>query len=494
MSVLAVDLGTGSVKVALVDDELRVLASRVAALRGPRLPPRRRRDRAAASGRRRWRTPSAPSSPRRREPPLRGRASCGQMHGRRPARCRRPAPSAPPSSGRTRARRPRSSGWPPRPPTSGPASATRSCRAWPGRSSPCSRGPSRSRCGGRSPRSSPRTGCGSRIAGPERDRGRPQRRERHAALGRPGQPLGRRGLRAPRRRSRPAAAGARLARRRRADHGRARPAARAARRRPGPATPRPPRSAPARSGPGAGCVSVGTGAQVVVPLAAPTVPGPHPVTHTYRSALPVGARAAGTGWARCRAPASTLERVLGWLGAGWDEALAAVPPHPRPGGRPRVPAAPGGRADAVARPATCAAPGPGSASSTTAAALLRAALTGVACAIADAWDAVAETGADAGVPLLVGGGSVRPRVASAARRHAPDAAAPGRGAGRRGARRRRARPRRHRRPAISSEAAERLGEIAVALGRAALVEPRIDTIGWILEVRARFEDARHRLA
>ena len=33
-----------------------------------------------------------------------------------------------------------------------------------------------------------------------------------------------------------------------------------------------------------------------------------------------------------------------------------------------------------------------------------------------------------------------------------------------------------------------------AASDAGLVEPRVDTTGWILEVRARFEDARHRLA
>jgi xylulokinase len=240
--------------------------------------------------------------------------------------------------------------------------------------------------------------------------------------------------------------------------------------------------------PGRGLVSVGTGAQVVVPLAAPTIPGPHPVTHTYRSALPPGPG----GWYRMGAVQSAglaLERVLAWLGAGWDEALAAVR-TPRMGDPVFLPHLAGERTPWLDPRLRGAWTGLGLEHDR--AALLRAALTGVACAIADAWDAVAETGADAGVPLLIGGGSVDPSwrqlLADTLRTPlrpvaVPDAAVLGAGA-----------------LALAGTgvlpleaAAERLGELAVA-SDAGLVEPRIDAIGWILEVRARFEDARHRLA
>jgi xylulokinase len=246
--------------------------------------------------------------------------------------------------------------------------------------------------------------------------------------------------------------------------------------------------------PGRGLVSVGTGAQVVVPLTAPRVPGPHPVTHTYRSALPPGPPHDLGGWYRMGAVLSAglvLERVLGWLGASWDEALATV----------RTP--PGGGRDPVFLPHLAGERTPwldprlrgawtGLGLEHDRAALLRAALTGVACGIGDAWDAVAVTGADAGVPLLVGGGSVDPAwrqvLADTLRTPlrpvaAPNAAVLGAAA-----------------LALAGtgvldlqEAAGRLGEFAVA-SDAGLVEPRVDTTGWILEVRARFEDARHRLA
>jgi xylulokinase len=187
-----------------------------------------------------------------------------------------------------------------------------------------------------------------------------------------------------------------------------------------------------------------------------------------------------------------LERVLAWLRASWDEALAAV----------RTPQA-AGRRDPVFLPHLVGERTPwldphlrgawtGLGLEHDRAALLRAALTGVACAIADAWDAVAETGTDAGVPLLVGGGSVDPAwrqlLADTLRTPlrpvaVPDAAVLGAAA-----------------LALAGtdvldleKAAGRLGELAVA-SDAGLVEPRIDTIGWILELRARFEDARHRLA
>lgn len=248
--------------------------------------------------------------------------------------------------------------------------------------------------------------------------------------------------------------------------------------------------------PGRGLVSVGTGAQIVVPLAAPGTPSAHPVTHTYRSALPVAAAAGPAGWYRMGAVQScglVLERVLAWFNAGWDEALAAVRASPAAGRRGDpvfLPHLVGERTPWLDRHLRGAWTGLGLEHDR--AALLRAALTGVACAIADAWDAVADTGANPGVPLLLGGGSVDPAwrqlLADTLRTPlrpvaAPDAAVLGAAA-----------------LALAGtgvldleQAADRLGDVAVAAD-AGLVEPRIETIGWILEARARFEDARHRLA
>jgi xylulokinase len=237
--------------------------------------------------------------------------------------------------------------------------------------------------------------------------------------------------------------------------------------------------------PGRGLLAIGTGAQVVVPLAGPGTPPPEPTTHTYRSAVPGG-------WYRMGAVQSAglaLERVLAWLGAGWDEALAALAvrraddplflPHlageRTPWLDPRLRGAWTGLGLQHDRPA-----------------LLRSALAGVACAVADAWDAVCETGADAGLPFLVGGGSVhsawRQLLADTLRTPLQPVAAPH--AGVLGA------------AALAlvgtgglelDEAVGRLEDIAGG-GAPHYVEPDISAIGWVLDLRARFEDARHRLA
>jgi len=186
----------------------------------------------------------------------------------------------------------------------------------------------------------------------------------------------------------------------------------------------------------------------------------------------------------------TLERVLGWLGAGWDEALAALSvrgagdpvflPHlageRTPWLDPRLRGAWTGLGLEHDRPA-----------------LLRSALAGVACAVADAWDAVAETGAGAGVPFLVGGGSVhsawRQLLADTLRTPLQPVAAPH--AAVLGA------------AALAlvgtgvfevDEGVKRLEQIAAGTGAPHYVEPDISAIGWVLDLRARFEDARHRLA
>jgi len=241
--------------------------------------------------------------------------------------------------------------------------------------------------------------------------------------------------------------------------------------------------------PGRGLVSVGTGAQVVVPLASPAVAGPDPVVHTFRSAAPPRT---GGAWYRMGAIQSAglvLERVLGWLGAGWEEALASIATR-RPDDPVFLPHLAGERTPWLDPRMRGAWTGLGLEHDRQA--LLRSALTGVACALADAWDAVTETGADPGVPLLVGGGSVdsawRQLIADVLRTPLRPVAAPhaavlgaaalalvGTGA------------------ADAEEVVRRLDELAQGPD-AGLVEPSIDAIGWVLETRARFEDARHRLA
>ncbi len=238
--------------------------------------------------------------------------------------------------------------------------------------------------------------------------------------------------------------------------------------------------------PGRGLLSVGTGAQVVVPLARPGSPGVDPVTHTYRSAVPGG-------WYRMGAVQSaglTLERVLAWLGAGWDEALAALDDR-RQGDPVFLPHLAGERTPWLDPRMRGSWTGLGLEHDRPA--LLRSALAGVACAIADAWDAVGDTGADAGVPFVVGGGSVhtawRQLLADALRTPLQPVAAPhaavlgaaalalvGTGA------------------LEFDEAVKQLEGIAQGPNAPEFVEPDIGAIGWVLELRARFEDARHRLA
>jgi xylulokinase len=238
--------------------------------------------------------------------------------------------------------------------------------------------------------------------------------------------------------------------------------------------------------PGRGLLAIGTGAQVVVPLAGPGTPAPEPTTHTYRSAVPGG-------WYRMGAVQSaglTLERVLAWLGAGWDEALAALSER-RAGDPVFLPHLAGERTPWLDPRLRGAWTGLGLEHDRPA--LLRSALAGVACAVADAWDAVAETGAEAGVPFLVGGGSVHPAwrqlladtlrtplqpvaAAHAAVLGAAALALVGTGA------------------LEVDEAVKQLEEIATGTGAPQYVEPDITAIGWVLDLRARFEDARHRLA
>ena len=238
--------------------------------------------------------------------------------------------------------------------------------------------------------------------------------------------------------------------------------------------------------PGRGQLSIGTGGQILVPVHAATVraaSAAHPVVHTYRDAA--------DGWYRMGAVQNcglALERVLGWLGATWPEALAALL-----GSVTRAPVflphLSGERTPWLDPSLRGAWVGLGLEHDRSD--LLRGALLGVACALADAWDAVVDSGADPGVPLLVGGGSVdgawRRLLADLLRTpllpaHAPDAAVVGAGV-------------------LALVAAGRvgLGEAAALLDRrvtdvAVPVEPHPTAGAWVDDVRARFADARARLS
>jgi xylulokinase len=242
--------------------------------------------------------------------------------------------------------------------------------------------------------------------------------------------------------------------------------------------------------PGRGQVSIGTGGQILVPLAASAVRAKaSPVTHTYRDAA--------DGWYRMGAVQNcglALERVLGWLGATWPQALASLTGVTSADGITSV-------ADPVFLPHLSGERTPwldptmrgawvGLGLEHDREHLLRAALTGVACSLADAWDAVLATGADPGIPYLVGGGSVDGawrrlladvlgtplRPASA-----PDAAVVGAAA-----------------LALTGLGTLTLDEAAAVLdqraGGGATVEPSRTHAGWVADVRGRFADARERLA
>ncbi len=237
--------------------------------------------------------------------------------------------------------------------------------------------------------------------------------------------------------------------------------------------------------PGRGQVSIGTGGQILAPIDATTARTAtrRPVVHTYRDAA--------DGWYRMGAVQNcglALERVLEWLGATWPEALAALVgsvtrapvflPHLSGERTPWL--------DPSLRGAWV-----GLGLEHERADLLRGALLGVACAIADAWDAVVASGAEPGVPLLVGGGSVD----GAWRRlladllgtpllpaQAPDAAVLGAGA-----------------LALVASGRMGLGEAAAVLDQRAAagavpVEPAPTAAAWVGDVRARFADARERLS
>lgn len=152
--------------------------------------------------------------------------------------------------------------------------------------------------------------------------------------------------------------------------------------------------------PGRGQVSIGTGGQTLVPVDV-AVPDARPVVHTYRDA--------GDGWYRMGAVQNcglALERVLGWLGASWDEALAALAAGSAVTPPVFLPHLSGERTpwlDPAMRGAWT-----GLGLEHDRGDLLRAALLGVACSVADAWDAVLAAGDGPADVLLVGGGSVHP--------------------------------------------------------------------------------------
>ena len=189
----------------------------------------------------------------------------------------------------------------------------------------------------------------------------------------------------------------------------------------------------------------------------------------------------------------TLERVLGWLGAGWDEALAAlsVARWPPSGDPVFLPHLSGERTPWLDPGMRGAWTGLGLEHDRRRAAPVRARRGGLRRG--RRLGRRRGDGRRSGLPFLVGGGSVHPAwrqlLADTLRTPLQPVAAPH--AGVLGA------------AALAlagtgalelADAVERLEQVARGPGAPQYVEPDIGAIGWVLELRARFEDARHRLA
>jgi xylulokinase len=155
--------------------------------------------------------------------------------------------------------------------------------------------------------------------------------------------------------------------------------------------------------PGALQLTIGTGAQLVQPIAALPDPLPaHPVTHLYRAAT-------DTGWYAMAAILNgglTLEWVRRVLGASWPELYAAAAVPPRPDDPFFLPHLHGERTPYL---------DPGMRGAWTRLDprhdrrdLLRAALEGVAFAVREALDCLAETGDHTATIRLAGGGTTDP--------------------------------------------------------------------------------------
>lgn len=153
----------------------------------------------------------------------------------------------------------------------------------------------------------------------------------------------------------------------------------------------------AGTGPSAVQITVGSGAQVVRPLARPVI-AEGPVTHVYRTAEPSGWYALGA----VQNAGLALGRVRAWLGARWDEVYGALSRSaPGAAGVTFLPYLTGERTPLLAADVRGAWEGLSLACSRDD--LLRAALEGVAFAVAEALAAL--PGPAPGSALLLGGGA-----------------------------------------------------------------------------------------
>ncbi len=159
--------------------------------------------------------------------------------------------------------------------------------------------------------------------------------------------------------------------------------------------------------PGAVQLTIGTGAQLVTPVPAPTyellAAAGAPVTHTYRSAT-------ATGWYAMGAILNgglTLDWVRGTLGVSWAELYAAAESPPPPEGDPIfVPHLNGERTPHMDTRLTASWTGLTGRHDRTS--LLRSALDGVGFALADALDALPANDSRTNGVRLAGGGSTAP--------------------------------------------------------------------------------------
>ncbi|MFF5289203.1 xylulokinase [Paractinoplanes globisporus] len=155
--------------------------------------------------------------------------------------------------------------------------------------------------------------------------------------------------------------------------------------------------------PGTMQLTIGTGAQLVMPVAERPEPLPaHPVTHLYRAAT-------DTGWYRMAAVLNgglTLDWVRRALGAGWPELYAAAGVPPQADDPYFLPHVNGERTPYLDPSLRGAWTGLGPRHDRIH--LLRAALEGVAFAVRDALDSLDPTGEIAGLHLA-GGGTTDPQ-------------------------------------------------------------------------------------
>lgn len=149
-------------------------------------------------------------------------------------------------------------------------------------------------------------------------------------------------------------------------------------------------------------LTVGTGAQLSVVLEEPTV-DPAAVTHLFRTA-------AGAPWyamAGMQTGGLALERAWRWLGCDWPEAYRALAESPPgAGGATFLPYVSGERTPFL--DPTLRAGWSDLSVSTTRADLVRAAFEGVACSIRAGRDALAAAGHAIRCPVLAGGGASHP--------------------------------------------------------------------------------------